>query len=130
MKHRDMASVTSLLAKHASANAAEVDGTTALHWAVRSGDARLVEMLVRAGANANTANRYGVKPLSIACETGEAAIVDALLRAGADPNAPSTEGETPLMTLPHAQDVCIRSTCSSRAARTSTRRKAGGAKPP
>jgi ankyrin repeat protein len=98
VKHRDVASATALLAKHANANAAEVDGTTALHWAVRSGDARLVEMLVRAGANANTANRYGVKPLSIACETGEAAIVEALLRAGADPNAPSTEGETPLMT--------------------------------
>jgi uncharacterized protein len=105
VKHRDMTLVTSLLAKHASANAAEVDGTTALHWAVRSGDARLVEMLVRAGASANTTNRYGVRPLSIACETGEAAIVESLLKAGADPNAPSTEGETPLMTAARAGRV-------------------------
>ena len=38
VKHRDVASATALLAKHVNANAAEVDGTTALHWAVRGGD--------------------------------------------------------------------------------------------
>ena len=32
------------LRKHANANAAEVDGTTALHWAARGGDPAMVEL--------------------------------------------------------------------------------------
>ena len=66
----DAAAVRSLLERKADVNAPEVDGTTALHWAVRADDAETVARLIRAGAKANAANRYGVTPLSIAVGIG------------------------------------------------------------
>ncbi len=88
-----------LLKQHANVNAAQPDGTTALHWAAHWNDLETVNLLLRAGANAKAANRYGVTPLSEAAAAGSAAMIEALIKAGADPKAPSTaDGETPLMT--------------------------------
>ena len=42
--------VRTLIQQRADVNAPEVDGTTALHWAARAGDAELVAALLRAGA--------------------------------------------------------------------------------
>jgi ankyrin repeat protein len=80
-----------------SSNRVEPDGTTALHWAVRRGDAAEVERLLAAGADASARNRYGVTPLSLAAEAGDAETVGRLLRAGADANAVVVEGQTVLM---------------------------------
>ena len=44
----------------ADINAPGADGTTPLHWAVRSDDLAKVERLLAAGANPKAANRYGV----------------------------------------------------------------------
>jgi len=90
--------VRTLLAQHADANAREADGTTALHWAVRSDDRTTVAALLKAGADVSATNRYGVTPLALAAMNGNAGIVDALLDAGADPNSASPEGATALMT--------------------------------
>ena len=68
-------------------NAAEVDGTTALMWAVRNGDQQSGALLLNAGANANAVNRYGVTALSLAASTGNLAALDLLLKAGADPRS-------------------------------------------
>ena len=92
------ASVRALLQQKADVNAAEADGTTALHWAVRADDLETVRLLLRAGASARTANRYGVTPLQVAAVNGSVATARALLDAGADPNAMLPEGETVLMT--------------------------------
>jgi len=97
-EHGNRALVRELLAEGADANAAQVDGMTALHWAVSNDDAELAGLLVRSRANVNTTNRYGVPPLSIACTNGNAALVRLLLDAGADPNASLSGGETVLMT--------------------------------
>lgn len=97
-KQGDRAAVRALLHEHADANAAEPDGTTALHWAVQHDDVETVDLLLLAGANVNASNRYGVTPLMAACTNGNAIIVEKLLAAGADPNAASPEGETVLMT--------------------------------
>ena len=105
VKHLDRPAVSAMLARHVDVNAAEGDGTTALHWAARGSDPAMVSLLVSAGANVSAANRYGVKPLSLACEAGNAAIVDLLLRGGADPNTTSTEGETALMTAARSGSV-------------------------
>jgi ankyrin repeat protein len=77
--------------------AADPDGTTPLHWAVRDDDIAKVRTLLKAGANPNAANRYGVTPLSLAATNRNAAIIDTLLKAGADAKATLPEGQTVLM---------------------------------
>jgi ankyrin repeat protein len=98
VKDGNHAVVQSLLRQKTDVNAAEADGTTALHWAVREDDAELVRLLLRAGANVRAANRYGVTPLQLAAVNGSVATAQSLLDAGADPNAVLPEGETILMT--------------------------------
>jgi ankyrin repeat protein len=78
--------------------AADVDGTTPLHWAVQRDDAATVAKLLRDGAKPNAANRYGVTPLTLAAINGNAQIVNTLLQAGADANGRLPSGETVLMT--------------------------------
>ena len=79
-------------------NQAQVDGMTALHWAVYHDDLETAKLLVDAKADVKAANRYGVTPLSLACTNGNEAMVKLLLDAGADPNARLRGDETPLMT--------------------------------
>lgn len=105
VKGGDRETVKALLAKRVDANASEIDGTTALHWAVRRNDQGMAEQLVRAGARVAAANRYGVQPLSLACVNGNAAMVELLLRAGADANAVMSQGETALMTAARSGTV-------------------------
>jgi len=90
--------IRTLLDARADVNAAQVDGTTALHWAVYRDDLETAGLLVRAGARVNALNRYGVPPLSLACTNGNADLVALLLGAGADANASLPGGETVLMT--------------------------------
>jgi uncharacterized protein len=73
------------------------DGTTPLHWAVRSGDVDAVKRLLHDGANATVTNRYGVTPLALAAENGDAPMIDVLLAAGADAKASLSSGQTMLM---------------------------------
>ena len=65
-------------------NAAQGDGTTALHWAAYQLDAALVGELLSHGAKANTQNRYGASPLGEAVKAANAEIVEMLLAAGAN----------------------------------------------
>ena len=69
----------------------QVDGTTALHWAVRADDVEMADLLIRAGARVTAANREGVTPLQLAALNGSAQMLDKLIKAGADPNAPLTQ---------------------------------------
>jgi uncharacterized protein len=85
-------------AKRVDVNAAQPDGTTALHWAAYHDDLDLVNRLLKAGANVTATNRYGVTPLSLACVNGNAAIMARFLDAGANANASLPGGETMLMT--------------------------------
>jgi ankyrin repeat protein len=91
----------------AQVSAPEPDGTTPLHWAVRSDDIAAVQKLLRAGANPSAANRYGVTPLSLAATNGNAAIVETLLKAGANTKADLPGGETLLMTASHTGNVDV-----------------------
>jgi ankyrin repeat protein len=87
-----------LLRQKADVNAPQVDGTTALHWAVRLDDLDTADLLIRAGAKVSAANREGVTPLQLAALNGNAPMIEKLVKAGADPNAPlSTSGDTALM---------------------------------
>jgi len=98
VKAGDRKAAMALVENQDGVNAAEVDGTTALHWAAEAGDLELVAALLTAGADAKAANRYGVTALQLAAENGNEHLVRALLDAGADANATLPEGETVLMT--------------------------------
>ena len=89
--------VTELLQAGADVNAAEPDGTTALHWAIQHDDQDVAQALIAAGAAVDTANRYGITPLALAATNGSAPMVNALLKAGAAPDVASPGGDTPLM---------------------------------
>jgi uncharacterized protein len=94
----DKAALRALLSQHADVNAAQVDGMTALHWAVFRDDNEAARLLLEAGAKVTATNRYGVTPLSLACTNGNGVMVEMLLKAGADPNTTLPGGETALMT--------------------------------
>ncbi len=94
----DWRSVATLLDNHADANAAQVDGMTALHWAAWHDELPAARRILAAGGSAKAQNRYGVTPLALACVNGAEPIVAALLEAGADPNSTLRGGETALMT--------------------------------
>ncbi len=96
-KHGDKDAVRSLLQKKADVNAAEPDGSTALHYAAYNNDLECADLLLRAGANANAANDLGATPLWSASQNGSVAMVRRLLEAGASPNAALVAGETPVM---------------------------------
>ena len=104
-KSGDRAAAASLLLQKLDVNAAEPDGTTALHWAVRADDMDLADRLLKAGANVKKANRYGVTPLHLASVNGSAPMIEKLLKAGADANEVSSEGETALMTVARGGNV-------------------------
>src|SRR5437867_3135003 len=90
--------VRSLLQRKVDVDAPQIDGTTALHWAVRLDDAAMAEMLIRAGANVSAANREGVTPMQLAALNGNAVIIRKLIATGANPNAPLGQyGDTAVM---------------------------------
>jgi uncharacterized protein len=88
----------SLLLRKVDVNAPQIDGTTALHWAVRADDVEMADLLIRAGAKVSASNRDGVVPMQLAALNGNAAMLSRLIQAGANVNAPLTSsGDTALM---------------------------------
>jgi ankyrin repeat protein len=124
-EQRDRAGVRTLLQTGVDVNAAQVDGTTALHWAAYHDDAETVALLVRARANVNAVNRYGVPPLALACTNGNATTVTLLLEAGADANAAMKGGETVLMLAARSGNAEAVKALVARGAKTDARERRG-----
>ncbi len=124
-EQHDKARVRALLGTGVDVNLAQVDGTTALHWAAYHDDGETAALLVRAGANVNAVNRYGVPPLSLACSTGSAAIVKLLLDGGADANATMKSGETVLMMAARSGNLEAVNALLARGARPDARERRG-----
>jgi uncharacterized protein len=93
----DRAAVQKLILQKVDVNAPQVDGATALHWAVYRQDTELADLLIRAGANVKAVNRTGVTPLAMASLYGNAALIDRLIKAGGDAKQKGPNGETMLM---------------------------------
>ena len=79
----DKAALRTLIKQKADINVAQVDGATALRWAVYHLDVESVDLLIKAGAKADIKNREGITPLHLASEYGDPKIIDRLIRAGA-----------------------------------------------
>jgi ankyrin len=105
VKSGDRAAALTLISQRADVNAPEVDGTTALHWAVHNSDLDLVQRLIRAGAKINVKNDYGSTPMSEAAVLGRADLIEALLKAGADVESPNADGQTALMIVARTSQV-------------------------
>jgi ankyrin repeat protein len=84
---RNKPAVRALLQQNADVNAPQIDGTTALHWAVEADDLELTDLLIHAGAHVSAANTVGATPLLLATINGNAALIERLITAGTDPNA-------------------------------------------
>jgi ankyrin repeat protein len=93
----DKAALRTLVERKVDVNAPQVDGATALHWAVYRGDLDAADLLIKAGARVNVANRIGMTPLAMASLYGSTAMVDRLLNAGADATQRGMNGETMMM---------------------------------
>src|SRR5947207_15878803 len=90
--------VRALLLRKADVNAPQVDGTTALHWAVRADDLETVDRLIRAGDNVSAENREGITPMRLAATNGNGRMIERLIKGGANPNASLSKfGDTALM---------------------------------
>ncbi len=93
----DMATVRSLLDSGADVNAAQRNGSTALHWAIYRDDAETVDLLIDRGADVTVKTREGISPLFMASLYGNAVIIESLLDAGADANEAGPNTETQVM---------------------------------
>ena len=93
----DRAAVQKLIQAKANVNAPQVDGATALMWAIYRDDAEMADALIRAGADVKVENRAGMTPLMMASIYGNAPIIDKLLKAGADAKSLGPSGETMVM---------------------------------
>ena len=97
VKRGDLAALRALISKNVNVNTREVDGSSALHWAVYRDDLQAADLLIAAGANVRAATREETTPLAMACLHGSLPMVERLLKAGADPRQRGPNGETTVM---------------------------------
>jgi ankyrin repeat protein len=93
----DKTALRALLRQKADVNAPQVDGATALHWAVYQDDVETADLLINAGAQVDVKNREGISPLNLASLYGNARMLDRLIKAGADVKQRGPAGETMVM---------------------------------
>src|SRR5262245_47408696 len=77
----DRDAVRAALARKADVDATQIDGSTALHWAVERDDLDMADVLLRAGARVTARTREGVTPLQLAATNGNGVMIDRLLKA-------------------------------------------------
>jgi ankyrin repeat protein len=124
-RNADAATVRRLLQGKIDVNAAEADGTTALHWVSYRDDVVSAQLLLRAGANPNAVNDLGATPIWTASVNGSSAMVRVLLEAGANPNAALLLGETAVMAAARSGNADVVEQLLSRGANSNARAARG-----
>ena len=74
-------------------NARNLNGDTALHWAIYNGHTQVVEQLVQSGANLSIVNGKGVPLLHWALKNGDVELMKVLLTNGANVNSQSDSNQ-------------------------------------
>jgi ankyrin repeat protein len=94
----DLATVRLLLEQKVDVNAAQGDGTTALHWAAYTGHVEMTRLLLASGADLKVKTRLGaLTPLMMAARNGHTEVIRLLLDAKDEVTATNANGTTPLM---------------------------------
>ena len=93
----DTAALRTLIQQKADVSVPQIDGATALHWAVYRDDLESADLLIAAGAKVDAANRAGFTPLIMAALYGNTPMIERLLKAHADVNQHLANGETTVM---------------------------------
>ena len=88
---------TNLLEGGASAQTKHVSGDFVIHFAARSGQVEMVQLLIKFGANVNEQDDDLNTPLHLAAQLMDTTLVQLLLDNRANPNAENAHGQTPLM---------------------------------
>eukprot|EP00435_Cladocopium_sp_Y103_P041180 s1967_g11.t1 len=95
------------LVKYAgNVNAKEHDDN-ALHWAVYSGNLKIVKLLLDGGAYLEVRDFKANTPLHLAVEKGHLEIVKELVKRGAEVNKPNIDGMTPLHVAAQSDQVDV-----------------------
>src|SRR5258705_7772388 len=93
----DKAALRALLQQNADVNAPQIDGATALHWAVYRDHLETAGLLIAAGAKVDAANREAFTPLAMASLYGSVPMIERLLEAGANATQRLANGQTMVM---------------------------------
>lgn len=91
-----MGGVQQALSDGAAVDAAQDDGSTALHKAAFNGQLDICRTLLDRGVDASAADRSQFTPLHEACQAGHARVCELLIEHGADLEAKDCDGQTPL----------------------------------
>lgn len=77
-------------------NSRDIDGNTALMFAVKSGKSEVVDYLLKNDAEINYQNNFGITPLHLAVRKNALNLVEHLLRYGADVNIEDNYNQPPI----------------------------------
>lgn len=88
-------------------NEVNLNGETALHFAVDRGNREACEYLLSNGARCNSTSSEGRTPLHIAAERGNEELYDLLLAHGADETVIRKDGKTPSECRPEECSICF-----------------------
>lgn len=97
--------VNQLIEKGEDVNQEDFYGNTALDWAVKGGNPKMVELLLSSGADSNYESSYGMTALMTAGEIGDPNMVRILVEGGGDPNYQEYNGMTALFYAIYSSDL-------------------------
>lgn len=102
--------IVNMLLKHgADPKTADLDGTTALHFAGAAGQAKAVLILAEVHCNINAITNAGRTALMAACEAGRTPCVEILLQHGAHVNAKNVNSSTALhLAVAQSHDATVK----------------------
>ena len=129
-KRGDVETLKAELRSGGDVNAAQADGFTALHWAAKTGNREVAEVLIAAGADVRATTRLGSHmPLHVAAAAGKPGVAEALLTAGAPADAMTSTGAQPLHLAAAAGDAGMITSLLAHGAPVDARETAWGLTP-